>query len=211
MLPESFALSDAEAAQISKHLDQNDGVVLCDGSPGSFDQHGRLRIEPLLPKYFPPTPSSERFFVASHSQSTPHDGDITLYGKHRLTATPDLAWAQWIPGKIKITPEVQVPLETRTRVHRFKLGKARLVAFERNIGYHMSEDLKQSGGNEVLESPVDMDAKLSAPAHVYNLRTQKYLGRTDHIRFTLDPWQPATFALLNEAVPEQELLQTLAR
>ena len=101
--------------------------------------------------------------------------------------------------------EITVPLESRTRIHRYTLGTARLVAFERNVDYHMSEDLKQAGGNETLETPVDLEAKLDKPAHVYDLRAQKYLGLTDKISFTLDPWRPSLYALLPEQIPVEKL------
>jgi hypothetical protein len=106
---------------------------------------------------------------------------------------------------------VDVPLESRTRIHRYLLGKARLLAFERNITYHMSEDLKQAGGNEALEKPIDLEAKLARSAHVYDLRTQQYLGQTDRIRFRLDPWQPSLFALLTEKLPAENIVTQLLR
>jgi hypothetical protein len=111
----------------------------------------------------------------------------------------------------RIPREVEVPLESRTRVHRFRLGQARLLAFERNINYHMSEDLKQAGGNEALEKPVELLARLSRGWHVYDLRIKSYLGRTDIIRFVLDPWQPSLFALTSEEIPVQNLMEFLTR
>jgi hypothetical protein len=86
-----------------------------------------------------------------------------------------------------------------------------LIAFERNVDYQMSEDLKQAGGNEALEKPVDLEATLARSRHVYDLRAQKYLGETDRIRFTLDPWQPSLFALTAEKLPEESIVTTLAR
>jgi hypothetical protein len=102
-----------------------------------------------------------------------------------------------------------LPPAARTRIHRFQLGGARLVAFERNIDYHMSADLKQAGGNEALEKPIDLDAKLARPAHAYDLRTGRYLGRMDRLRFTLDPWQPSLFALLEEKADATEIVSWL--
>jgi hypothetical protein len=102
-----------------------------------------------------------------------------------------------------------LPPEARTRIHRFKLGAARLVAFERNIDYHMSEDLKQAGGNEALEKPVELEARLAKPAHAYDLRSGRYLGRTDRLRFLLDPWQPSLFALLDEKVADSDVVRWL--
>ena len=86
---------------------------------------------------------------------------------------------------------------------------AQLFAFERNVSYHMSEDLKQAGGNEQLEKPVEAEASLAAPAHVYDLRAKSYLGRTNRLRFTLDPWQPSLFAAIAEKVPAEEIVAFL--
>jgi len=89
---------------------------------------------------------------------------------------------------------------TRTRIHRYRLGNHRLLAFERNINYQMSEDLKQAGGNKLLEEPAVIEVKLPAPGHVYDLRTQKYHGKVDRFRFTLDPWQPSLFAIAGKPI-----------
>jgi hypothetical protein len=74
----------------------------------------------------------------------------------------------------------------------------------------MSEELKQAGENASLESPVELEAKLKKPAHIYDLATQKYLGHADKIHFTLSPWHPSLFALLTSKVAEDKLLETLA-
>ena len=66
----------------------------------------------------------------------------------------------------------------------------------------MSEDLKQAGGNEALEKPVSFEAKLVGKAHVYDLRSGAYLGETDRIAVSLDPWRPSLFALLPEKLAE---------
>lgn len=110
-----------------------------------------------------------------------------------------------------MTPEISLPASARVRVHRFWTGHSHLVAFERNIDYQMSEDLKQSGGNEALEKSVEVEATLRSLKHVYDLRAQKYLGQTDRIKFTLDPWQPSLFALLDEKLPEATIVAALAK
>ena len=45
----------------------------------------------------------------------------------------------------------------------------------------MSEGLKQAGGNEALEKPVTFQAKLAAPAHVYDLRAADVPGLLESI------------------------------
>jgi hypothetical protein len=178
-----------------------------------FDEHGRLRPRSRLEDLIPLSTSEQ----ASHAygygrKASRREGDVSRYAKQRAEAQPDLAVAEWIREALSAVPApVRVPLEKRTRVHRYKLGDARLLAFERNISYHMSEDLKQGGGNEALETPVPVEVTLAAPAHVYDLRTRQYLGSTDRLRFTLDPWQPSLFALMPEALPAEDLIESLQR
>lgn len=218
VLPTATALAAAEAEKarafmFAKQAAEGTPVVFCDGTPGLFDEHGRLRVQQgRLENLFPPAASASRSYVNSPDRKTvARDGNIATYGRGRLTVSPDLAWANWIGEMVQsLARPVRLPLDARTRIHRFKLDHARLLAFERNIDYQMSEDLKQAGGNEILEKPIDLEAGLAEAAHVYDLRTQKYLGRTDRITFHLDPWQPSLFALLREEVPPGSLLQRLA-
>jgi hypothetical protein len=217
VLPQSLALSPAEAESIRAFLfsptdpDGSGRMVFCDGTPGLFDDAGRLRPRSRLEDLFPPAMSETRSYAYSRSERTlTREGDIARYARSRVMAEPDLGWARWVKETLRgLTPEVRVPLETRTRVHRFKLGTARLLAFERNINYHVSEDLQQAGGNEALEKPVTVEATLATPAHLYDLRAQTYLGRTDRLRFTLDPWQPSLFAALAEQVRAEGLMAFL--
>lgn len=100
-----------------------------------------------------------------------------------------------------------MPRQRQDRRH----STAHLIAIERNISYKMSESLKQAGGNEALEKPVEIKAALGVPAHAYDLRTLKYLGHVDTLTFTLDPWRPSLFASLPEKVPVEELFTRLAK
>jgi hypothetical protein len=121
-------------------------------------------------------------------------------------------WAERVTKLLPVVPrEVVVTGGDHVAVRRYRRGTARLVAFERNIHYHMSEQLKQAGGNEALEKPIKVEARLAQPAHVYDLRAQNYLGRTDQLSFTLDPWQPSLFALLPQQVPAGEVVTLLLR
>ncbi len=76
----------------------------------------------------------------------------------------------------------------------------------------MSEDLKQAGGNEALERPVELTARFSPilfAAARLDLRTGRYFGPVERWTFTLDPWQPSLFALLPEAQPVEGLVEAL--
>ena len=92
---------------------------------------------------------------------------------------------------------------------RFQLGAARLLAFERNLSYSPSEDLRQADGNHELEKPVHFEAKLAAPAHLYDLRSGRYLGHSATLAIDLDPWQPALYALTQEPLPAGDVVASL--
>jgi hypothetical protein len=98
----------------------------------------------------------------------------------------------------------------RVNTHRYELNGRVLLGFERNVDYQMSEDLKQAGGNEALEMAVPVVASLDAPAHVYDLRQGKYLGKLQRIELTLDPWHPALFALTDKPLPDGSPVEALS-
>jgi Beta-galactosidase len=196
VFPDSIAMSDRESMEVEKFLQSPGHVAFADGTPGQFDEHGRRRKQSPLESRFPLALSSERIASArSNGQQSTHPGDIAHYATDRLKGNGSevLRWLQKaLPEK---SQSISVPPESHTRIRRYRHGRTQLVAFERNIDYHMSEELKQSGGNESLEKPVDLTARLLQPKHVYDLRTRKYLGSLSDLHFTLDPWRPSLFLL----------------
>jgi hypothetical protein len=217
VLPTALALADKEAAAVRGFLaaaaDGSPRVVFSDGAPALFDEHGKLRPRSPLEDIFAPALSQERSYAAHGPGAEPaaaRAGDISAYSAGRLAQNPQLDWAQWIGEHARSMPrEASVPLAARVAVYRYTVGKAGLLAFERNINYHVSEDLKQAGGNQHLETPLTLTATLAQAAHVYDLRRQTYFGQTGQLEFTLDPWQPALFALLPEKTPPESVVQTL--
>ncbi len=216
IMPTARALSEVDAQAIKTALATASGrtprVVLADGTPGLFDAHGRLRPRSPLEELFPAAESAERVFAARGPslKVASREGDLASYAADRLTAAPAFGWADWVREQLRVVPvAVRVPLAARTAVLRYAAGPAQLLAFERNITYRMSEDLTQAGGNQQLEAPRAVTARLAAPAHVYDLRAARYLGHTDQITFTLDPWQPALYALLPERVAPETVVSWL--
>lgn len=208
ILPESLAVSDAESEQIQAflHADKTERFLCWSGPCGEFDEHGRLRerraLGPLLDAGSEPDVIEAEHESFVRSSSVPSDsksvngvdGDVAGYLVERKTGKPEDAvssWAEWVARELgRMPPEVRVPASACCAVSRYRLGPARLLAFERNIVWQMGEDLKQAGGNEALEKSVAFEAKLAAPGHVYDLRTGKYLGHTAQIPVDLDPWRP---------------------
>jgi hypothetical protein len=212
VLASSFALGNQEVDTIKSWLNQDASHALfANDMPGTFDEHGKLRPASPLAGLFPPASSLQSGSVThSHKTSSTKAGEISKYAGTRLNASPDSAWPQWIATNLSnLHPAIEIPLSARVRVHRYRLGSARLLAFERNISYQMSEELKQAGGNEILEKPAQIVARLNEAAHVYDLRTGKYLGQTNQLTFTIDPWEPSLFALLPQKPREGEIIGKL--
>jgi glycosyl hydrolase family 42 (putative beta-galactosidase) len=223
ILPTAWALSEKEIGAIERFSVNGAAprALFADGSPGLFDEHGRLRqsYPAELSKMFAVmSGDGTQVFVRPAANPNPQKsmaspgGQIGDYLSVRLKADSKLDWPGWISDKLKTMapPQIGIPASACVRTHRYRIGNAHLVAFERNIDYHMSEDLKQAGGNERLEKPIEIDARLSTAAHVYDLRTEKYLGRLDKLHFPLDPWRPALFALTAEKLKTERVVQELS-
>jgi hypothetical protein len=175
------------------------------GALGIFDEHAKLRPDAS-------DKSAERdCVVIVADRRIPAPGDIAAFSVSRAKGLATASWSSWAKTALaELPPAVTVSPQACVRVHRFKTPRAQLVAFERNIDYHMSEDLKQAGGNEVLEKPISLEATLLKPCHIYDLRAQKYLGHANRIQFTLDPWQPSLLALTEEKLPPESIVSALA-
>ena len=163
-----------EGQTLSKFpLAQADGVfrgVFCDGNPGLFDGHAKLHDQGALEAIFPIGMAGGIRGVIRGGKPSLAPGTIARYAVERLKAAPDPAVLDWLGRQLKPLPRaVSLPASAGVP-HRFTVTRGQVVAFERNITYQMSEELKQAGGNEALEKPVELDATLSQPAHVYNLR-----------------------------------------
>lgn len=210
VLPQSWSLTDAEAAAIRRwQAADKSATLLCDSTPGLFDGHAKLRpaspFEPNAP--WSSTGVVHRWTAVGKTETRPQD--MTQLAAARLATEPPAGWYRWLAAQIPVKPPVIVPPAARVQTHRFRLGPARLIAFERNLSYTMGEDLKQAGGNQALEKPVRFEAKLTAPAHVHDLRGGRYLGRTAAITVDLDPWQPALFALTDDKLPAGDVIAAL--
>lgn len=213
VLPDARALSQQEMTAI-EHFSTGGGTTFCNGTPGCFDEHGKLRAKPWQYGGWP----EDRMFAWNDLAGEKGlyenlSGDIAAYPASRFTEKPAFDVPKAIASSLstiaKLHPEITVPRELRARIHRYTLGAARLVAIERNIDFQMGENLKPVTGDEPLMRDESSEAKLEHPAHVYDLRSGQYLGYTDHFKFFLDPWRPSLFALLPEKIPAEKVMDYL--
>jgi hypothetical protein len=210
VLPGSWALSEKECEALQTTLSRA-GRILLEGPAGAFDEHGKLRRQ-MPPNDLLPTAStnSNCLGFGPNRSITSINRESRGYLSDRLAVTKGSLWLDWVREQLQLLqPEVVVDPNVHARIHRFHIKAGRLVAIERNIEYQMSEDLKQAGGNQSLERPLAIKATLRTPAHIYDLRAGTYLGFTDHIQLTLDPWQPSLFALLPQKVPAKSIVEDL--
>ena len=204
VMPQSWATTDKESAAILT-WQKSGRTLLADGTPGLFDGHCKLRAAGPFDSYFPPsTPNRVRARKPGTSDSSEIDADMI-----KLAAQPAAEWMKWLADQMPSPPPVRVPADARVQTHRYTLGNTRLLAFERNVSYTMTEDLKQGGGNEALEKSITFEASLAQAGHIYDLRSGKYLGETAKFTMQLDPWQPALFAVTKTKLPEGDVVKAL--
>lgn len=201
VLPQSWAMSQGERDAARFFAKRENRVVIADGPHGLFDEHGTLRKDFEWPAHEAPEKTRINFGT-NPGEKAFEEVSTTLsdYPVNRLKADFDSAPLESIRQMLAergVRPPVSVPAEAHVRIHRFKVGdKARLIAFERNIEYRMREELAQVGGNEHLEKPTTFTAKLQQPGFIVNLRTGEKLGHLSELQVSLDPWEPALFAVL---------------
>ena len=217
LLPGSWALSEKELLAIESFQKKANSsgfhTVIADGPAGLFDEHGKLRTGPLEWEVARTISTNAGCLVLGpHGSTARSRSQSRNYLAERLKKSTEPAWLNWLNESIhSLRASIIIPQSAHVRVHRFRIQSGGLVAFERNIEYQMSEDLKQAGGNQALETELQTEAILPKQAHVYDLRSETYLGYTNRIRFTLDPWQPSVFALLREKQPSKSIVTALGR
>ena len=218
VMPQSWAASEAELKAARAFGRRDNRLVIRDGPAGLFDEHGTLRTKADWPRgEFDGVATTDQVLVAGTvagvEETRTWQNSFASYCADRLKGDFDGSGLEELREMLAARgtrPWVQVPLEARVRVHRFKVGKgARLLGFERNIEYKMREELAQVGGNEALEQPTTFQASWYEPSFVVNLRTGERLGRTNRISVDLDPWEPSLFALFPEEPSFDDLIAEL--
>jgi hypothetical protein len=231
------AIRGRAAGPVATSSSRRGARVVSDGPAGCFDAHGRLRLTNAFEG--PLGLAASTTVSASGLPGEPParlDFDTAGFGRDRLRPEPSGTFTEWLASQLPPSPiEVRIARrpagnrsaavegapgpagprhEARARVHRYRLGGALLLACERNIDYHMSEDLKQGGGNDALERPVELDLRLGpelSGGHIYDLRSGRKLAEGRQWLFTLDPWAPSLFAVLPQPVPDGDVVRALEK
>ena len=195
ILPDSLALSAAEAAAVRDFL-RSGGTAITSGEPGEFDEHSRRLAAPQLSD------------VSGKMVRIP--GDVLNYHRDRLLGKegPVIEGARKVFQDAGVRPTYVVVDEQGRNVvgvetHVFHNGGATIVGLLSNPQLRVDElGPPEFKSNERFEKPRRLRLLLPVEAYLYDVRKGQFVGKRKEVEFTLDPYEPALYALLPAAVSD---------
>ena len=182
ILPHTIALSIIEAKEISDFVEHG-GVVVADGEPGIFDEHGRRAAPPLLSAVFAgPATVAETSFTFGKGKAIYTSFHDEGGGEGGRTFSDILEAAGVRPRFPVVRPDGGLAKGIETYI--FENGEVTVVALLRD--FDPSADLSSQEA-VVMTSP--------RPLNAYDVRTGRSLGNSDRLVVELDQAQPVLLAL----------------
>jgi hypothetical protein len=192
ILPRVLSLSRAEAREIRRFVAAG-GVVIADGEPGRFDQHGRHRQKPPLADLFRnlSAPDGQAFGKGRVISFPPDEGgnsgrDPRQFLRQTLAAA-------------RVTPAIEVlgndhgAAPADVELSQWHNGAVTVIALQRDL-----PDPPRSNPDLAEQVPGRLDrmitVKLPRPAFLYDLIEKKPLGHGDRFEVRLDPLRPTILA-----------------
>ncbi len=202
VLPHSNSLSAAEAGAIREFVAQG-GTVIADSEPGTFDEHSRR----LPAGQLHDLPWGDR------GRAVLVKADVLNYNQQRLVGkegpvlqrVSDLLRESGVRAEFAVTDDsgrAAVGVET----HLFQNGAVRIVGLLSNPQLRV-DDLgpAEFKSNERFEKPRTVKLSLPGEMYAYDLRAAKAMGKRKEIAVTLDPYEPAIFAVSATQIPPLRL------
>src|SRR6185437_4790795 len=193
VLPYTLAMSSIEAGEIRSFARQG-GVVISEGQPGIFDEHGRKLPHSLLSDLFAPNAfyrfdsialSKTRFGSVLSSDNNTHDAGGHSSVGNAVTQGLNAAGTQ---SPFPLIAPTGAPHDVRTYV--YEDGGVAIVALQRDLA-KSSSDL----------TPEPITKPFPSRSFVYDLRRHVPLGHTDRIKVALAAFEPAIFAISADELP----------
>jgi len=182
MLPHSIALSSIEAKEISSFVEHG-GIVVADGEPGIFDEHGRRRAKPALSEVLAsPATLAETSFTFGKGKviyTTFRDEG----GRQNSRALGEILEAAGLQPRFPLGRGDGVPVSD-IETYVFENGEVTVVALLRDF---------VPGSDPSRREAVVM--ALPHPLNAYDLRTGRRLGNTDRMALELGPVEPVLLTL----------------
>jgi hypothetical protein len=194
ILPHSSALSAAEAREI-RAFSEAGGTVIADGQPGTFDEHSRKLEKP---------------FISNVSLVT---GETLNYHQNRLVGKegPVREMAGQLLAAAGVRPEFAVADESGTHptgveTHLFRNGGVTIIGLLTNPQLRVDElGPPEFKSNDRFAKPRSLKLTFPEEMYVYDVRAAKSLGKRKDLTLTLDPYEPAVFAVSPVAFPNLEV------
>lgn len=209
ILPHSSALSAAEVRAIHAFVAQG-GVVVADGDPGAFDEHGRRLAQAQLADLFGgahETQISQRAF--GRGKAIYLKTDVLDYHRERVLGkgreTRDMVAR--IMHDAGVTPAFAVTDEegrsaSGVETHRFRNGDVTILGLLSNPDLRVDElgppDFRS---NEHFARRRSLKLTVPETLFVYDLRAGKLLGSARELSIQLDPYEPVIYALSAKRLP----------
>ncbi|MFB3922033.1 MAG: beta-galactosidase [Terriglobia bacterium] len=217
-LPHSSALSRAEGRAMREFVEQG-GVLIADGNPGAFDEHGRKLAQPLLEDLFG-GPHTEQVTTKSvgRGKAIYLNADIQNYYRARLLGNEQpvrelvgrLLQENASPPAYRLVDrsgEAFLGIET----HDFRNGGIDIVGLHTNPQLSVADlGPPETISNRRFEKPRTVSLTLPEEAYLYDLRLARGLGKLKQVTIQLDPYEPtliaispAPFGRLNVRAPDR--------
>lgn len=202
ILPRSSALSAAERREIRAFAEQG-GTVIADGKPGTFDEHSRKTEDQAWLQNI----------GYSRGKFTPITTDTLNYHQNRLLGkegpareiVSSLLTASGVRPEFSVTDDSgrhPVGIET----HLFSNGGVTIIGLLTNPQLRVDElGPPEFKSNDRFAKAWTVKLSLPEEMYVYDVRRAKALGRQKEVSVTLDPYEPAIFAVSPAAFGDLEL------
>lgn len=196
VLPYVILLSDANAKLLREFV-YNGGIVVSNVVPGKLGDHGTLREKPLLADVFPAEKGIKSYgkgkfiqlgekLLRNYRERRGHDSSwkarMPLAG---LELGKMLKQAGYTP-KVKLFPANRSQMVPPTYRYGFRNGNVHYIGLLRDFYLHDTAAYK-------------MELTLPLTGHVYEVRTNRYLGRIGKLTYQQD-WRVNLFAILPSKV-----------
>jgi hypothetical protein len=198
ILPRSNSLSGSEVRAIREFVEAG-GTVIADSMPGEYNEHSRkLDGSPL-----------EDLFTSG--KAVLFKGDILNYHQNRLIRRE--AEVHQAVGKLLsgVKPEFAVldaggkPV-VGVETHTFVNGGVKIVALLSNPQLRVDElGPPEFKSNERFAQPATVRLQIPNGMQVYDVRAARDLGRPSEVKVTVDPYEPAIYAITPSTLPAFEL------
>jgi hypothetical protein len=202
ILPRSSALSEAETRAMEAFVAQG-GLLIADGQPGQFDEHGRRWQSPRLGDLF--AEKAERGKAVRFDAIDYHQQRLMHKEGPTRQAFEALLRGAGVKPEFAVVDEAGRPA-TGVETHTFRNGSVTIVGLLTNPQLRVDElGPPEFRSNERFEKPQSINLVLPRELNVYDIRQAESLGRKTRLQVTLDPYEPALYAFSPAPVPELQV------